>query len=346
MFFIAAIPWTYLSLITASEKPESENQLLPLLLIGAAAILIMLIILFIPFWLYNGPKLLRLLLSRFRRFTADESWENALGSTGFTYDKRQDIFYSLLDPWQREYGYCRLYDEAAAPLSMIIDCEPIRFEYAKKKWMIEFWKGQYGMTTGSEVGVFNTEESDLDIPNFFTGTFYHSADNADMLPITFTLFKNGKPLFSRSDRHWWLTGFILGEFSEPSELKMQIRITFKDMGMANAFVKALKEIGYSSGEYYQNGTIVRVTYGEPHTSQPISRTAATDWIIQQKNKLLCDQYQELTKDLGGTPEKLEFIQNKSPKMFKQVLNIGKTKPLYKNYKKIQKQLKKTKRTVE
>ena len=35
-----------------------------------------------------------------------------------------DIFYSLNDCWQRDFGYCRLYDEACAPLAMIIDCEP------------------------------------------------------------------------------------------------------------------------------------------------------------------------------------------------------------------------------
>jgi len=45
-----------------------------------------------------------------------------------------------------------LYDEAAAPLGMIVDCEPIHFEYKGKRWLIQFWKGQYDLPTGAEVG--------------------------------------------------------------------------------------------------------------------------------------------------------------------------------------------------
>ena len=73
---------------------------------------------------------------------------------GFAYDGRQNIFYSRMDSWQRKYGYGRMFDEAAAPLNMIIDCEPVYFEYKDKRWLIEFWKGQYGIATGAEVGVY------------------------------------------------------------------------------------------------------------------------------------------------------------------------------------------------
>ena len=33
-----------------------------------------------------------------------------LAPFGFKYDPYQDIFYSLMYAWQRDYGYCRLYD--------------------------------------------------------------------------------------------------------------------------------------------------------------------------------------------------------------------------------------------
>ena len=83
---------------------------------------------------------------------------------GFAYDYTQDIFYSIMDCWQRNFGYFRLYDEACAAFSMIIDCEPIYFNYNGKKWMIEFWKGQYGMTTGGEVGIYYTSGPILTFP--------------------------------------------------------------------------------------------------------------------------------------------------------------------------------------
>ena len=42
---------------------------------------------------------------------------------------------------------------------MIIDCEPICFMYGGKNWMIELWKGQYGLETGGEIGVYNAAEN-------------------------------------------------------------------------------------------------------------------------------------------------------------------------------------------
>lgn len=333
-----------LPLLADAPPSDDQTRLWILLLIEAAAIVCAAVILLLPFWIYHGKKLLRFLLSRFsiRHFATDKPWEEALEQTGFAYDPVQDIFFSVTNPWQRKYGYCRLYDEAAAPLGMVIDCEPVRFEYENKKWLIEFWKGQYGMTTGGEVGVFNTEETDLNIPRFFTGTFYNSVSDDDTLPIAFTLYKNNKPLFSRSKRHWWLTGFILGEFSEPSELRMEIKIQLKDRAMATAFVNALKELDYTPNEYYQSSNLVRISYRSPHSPQPVSRIEATDRIIQQKNQLLCDQYKDLTKEYGSTPEKLQFVQQESPKMFRKILSMGKSKPIYGSYKKLQKYIEKSK----
>ena len=62
-----------------------------------------------------------------------EELNQELKPFGFAYEPYQDIFYSIMYPWQREVGYCRLYDEACAPLSMIIDSEPIKFNYDGRK---------------------------------------------------------------------------------------------------------------------------------------------------------------------------------------------------------------------
>ena len=51
--------------------------------------------------------------------------------------------------------YAYGYDAAALAMNAIIDCEPIFFDYAGKTWLIELWKGQYGLETGCEIGVYN-----------------------------------------------------------------------------------------------------------------------------------------------------------------------------------------------
>ena len=79
---------------------------------------------------------------RTRNGTGDDELDEAINAAGYSYDSKEDIFYSNIDAWQKNMGYCQLYDEAAAPLGMIIDCEPIHFIYNGKRWLIEFWKGQ------------------------------------------------------------------------------------------------------------------------------------------------------------------------------------------------------------
>ena len=54
-----------------------------------------------------------------------------LKKQGFAYEMDGDYFYSLMNCWQREVGYCRLYDEAAPLFNMIMDCEPVTFSYGE-----------------------------------------------------------------------------------------------------------------------------------------------------------------------------------------------------------------------
>jgi len=259
--------------------------------------------------------------------TGNAELDNAVEIAGYSYDPNQDIFYSNLDPWQRSVGYCRLYDEASAPLGMILDCEPIYFEYNEKKWMIGLWKGQYDLVTGAEIGVYK-EALDLDIFGFFKGTFYSAVSNSELLQMSYTLNKNGKPLFTREGEHWWLTGFKLGEFSQPSELTLDINITFPDVIMRDAFVVGLKNTGYADEEFTKNGNTISLIFDTPHTPQVITRTAATDWIIQKKNQQLCLQYQKITGPYNNVQEKVKAIEELAPNLYEKIVRMGKSKQLY------------------
>jgi hypothetical protein len=250
---------------------------------------------------------------------------------GFAYEPYQDIFYSLMYPWQRELGYCRLYDEASAALSMIIDCEPIRFEYNGKRWLIEFWKGQYGMNTGGEVGIYYTTGPDLNIPGVFNGTFYYCVEDEDRINMSFVLKKDGNILFTRSGYHWWLTGFKLGEFSKPSQLSMDITLDLYDKQMANTFVAALKKAGYQDNEYTQRGNRVIVYFDKPHTTQPITRYGITEYIMQRNNEYLCNSYNLLTEEYTDTLDKLEILRNESPSMYNRAISIGRPKAVFEGY---------------
>lgn len=272
--------------------------------------------------------------SDIKKGTGDAALDEAIGAVGYYYDPEQDIFYSTLYPWQRDMGYCRLYDEAAAPLGMIIDCEPIYFEYDDKRWLIEFWKGQYDMTTGCEIGVYATDGPDLDIAGIFKGRFYKSVSDEDLLQMFLSLEKNGETLFRREEKHWWLTGFKLGEFSDPSELTMYLSITLKDETMRNAFLEGLMKAGYSENEIYTDGNSVGLKFDKTHTPQPVTRTAETDWIIQRKNELLCNTYNDITGPYDNFPDKINAIKQQAPEIYDAIFNIGKTEKLFAVYEKI------------
>lgn len=262
--------------------------------------------------------------------TGHEDLNKVIEAAGYSYDPIQDIFYSTMDPWQRDVGYCHLYDEAAAPLGMIIDCEPIYFDYKGKKWMISFWKGQYGMVTGGEIGIYIATR-EITLQGIFSGTFYQAPSNEDCLSMSYTLKKNDKTLFTRSENHWWLTGFKLGEFSEPLELTMDIRITLKDVPMRDAFITGLLNAGYSYKDLDISGPSVGLTFDIPHAPQPMTRTPETDKLIQRRNRLLCEQYHELTEPYATVPEKIKALEDLSPVMYKKVMKIGKTKGMYEMY---------------
>lgn len=274
-----------------------------------------------------------------RAKTNEKEFDELLSDAGYEYDPSRDIFVTKMNSWQREVGYCRLYDEACPALSLIVDTEPIYFDYKGKHWMIQFWKGQYYLNTGCEIGVYNTTKPEIDIPELFTGNFYDCVSKEDMLDMAFTLYKNGEMLFYREEKHWWLTGFKTGEFSEPEELSVRFRITFKDPEMCQSFISAMLKAGYYEQEIITNGITVEFMFDRPHTEQPFTRTAETDWIMQRYNEHNCKLFQEITAGCYTWPEKLKAIQEREPYLFNAVVGVGKTREVFKAFLMLHKYLK-------
>lgn len=250
-----------------------------------------------------------------------------LETFGFAFNKEQDLFFSIMNAWQREYGYGKPYDEIAPLICLIFDCEPIVFEYDNRKWLIEFWKGQYGMTTGAEVGIYVTEDEDSSIDN----TIFNSINDSELMPISYTLRKNNDVILSRHGRHWWLTGFKLGLFSKPTELTMDIMINFENRDMRDAFIEGLKKLGYALDDILVNDTIVNLTFKKPHAKQPILKNRLITYIVQRYNKHNCKLYNSYTKNYDNTLDKLNFIREQIPVMYKQIMNLGGSEQLLKGF---------------
>ncbi len=162
------------------------------------------------------------------------------GVFGYLYDPKGAYFYTSDDPWQRNIGYNSLFD-SAAPLSLInFDTMRLRFEYGEKDWMIQVWKGQYGLIFyGAEVGVYTK-------PKDRTVMHYDCATDAEMLKMSmvFSEYRLGK-WFERFTRpygyYWWCTGFLPGnKFGNFDTINLKLRITAKDYDMLYGIRGALE----------------------------------------------------------------------------------------------------------
>lgn len=244
----------------------------------------------------------------------------ALKPFGFAYDDQKDIFYSLEDAWQREFGYGKLYDEMAPAMNMIIDSEPIYFEYGDRRWMIEFWKGQYGVTTGAEAGIYVEEEwgNEKDPQK----VFYQCASLDEELPISIVLYKNGKRLFQREKKHWWLTGFSLGEFSWPAELMLEVSLTFPHLDMLEAFMEGCYRAGYQPEDFHIWYHRVSFRLYQPKAKQPSKYGKLFKRWIQWQNRHNCKLYHRVTKDFARTIDKLDYLMQAYPRIFSIIVKTG------------------------
>ena len=227
----------------------------------------------------------------------------AVDAAGFLYDPQQNIIYSRMDPLQRKFGYCDAYDYAAGFL-FNIDDEPIYFNYNQKKYRIELWKGQYGIETGGEVGVYYQ-----DVPNTNLNliNLYKCVDDNSLLNIHFTFVRDDSILFTRGpEDHWWETGFRWGvDTPNTDDLMMEVRIDFSNCpGMTEPFTNELTQMGY---RYTIDRNVVTFGFKEPHTYQPYSRMFMKGSVTSASSKLV-DAYNLLKQELGITTDDPNVIE--------------------------------------
>lgn len=240
---------------------------------------------------------------------------------GFAYDQNQDIFTSRIDAWQHYYGYQAFFDRTAPLFQMVFDCEPVYFDYAGQTWMIEFWKGQYGINIGGEIGIYKADT--MIPPSQRKHALFHAVEGDEMMPLSITFYHKHQFLFRLSERHWWLTGFCMGLFSEPKMLQMTISITFPNCEMLCAFMDALRENGYCRESFCINDRTVTLCFDKPKTMQPRHCFKLCSAIAQWKNYLFCKLYNHVTRPFCNSIDRLLYLYYFLPFAFRKMITIRK-----------------------
>lgn len=241
---------------------------------------------------------------------------------GFSYDGAQDVFVSRVDAWQRKEGYEALFDQLASKFHMILHDYPVYFDYQGKTWLIEFWKGQYGIHAGGEAGVYHANRL---IPKEQQKLIHYNAVSDEEMPlIGLCIEKNGNKIFSKKEHHWWMAAFQTGTFSQPKDITLYASLTFHNSEAAKAFFEGLKAAGYPKESRRIQRNRVSVTFGRQegslwegqNQSGKRYRNMAQHW-----NRFYCRMYLFLTRPFTDTPDRLLFLYEQLPGCLKRLLSL-------------------------
>lgn len=184
------------------------------------------------------------------------------GVAGYLYDPAEKCFYTASDPWQRVVGYNEIFDVFSEVALIDFDTIRFKFDYKSKNWLIQIWKGQYGLLFyGAEIGVYN-KPANRKVPH------YDAVKDYERLKISMDFYEYKKSLFGKAewkkqfsrpyDYYWWCTGFIPGNRdNEFEKLRVDARITAKDYDMLSGITSAVRKTGI---KYQVSGLDVRLTY--------------------------------------------------------------------------------------
>lgn len=250
----------------------------------------------------------------------NEKWEKLnelLHPFGYAYVPFQDLITSHVDAWQREFGYHAFFDRAASHVNMVIDCLPVYFNYENRTWLIEFWKGQYGINTGCEIGVYYADKILKEDER--KHTLFQCVENEDMLKMTLTLSNRSRTVAQLSARHWWLTAFYPGSFSNPSDLSLYASLTLKSPIMADNFAVGLINAGISSRDIRRSGSTVAFTFTKvpQDPTLPYSRRIR---LTQRFNRFGCRLYRFISKPFHSTIDRLLYLYFYLPFAFRKILH--------------------------
>lgn len=242
---------------------------------------------------------------------------------GFFYNSCANIVQSSVDAWQREFGYCRAFDRSAMYFHMVFDCEPIYFYYGGRTWLLELWKGQYGINTGAEVGLYH---ADGIVPQGDLGrTMFASASDSELLPVTMTLHNSGEFLFETWQRHWWLTGFVVGAFCQPKDLSLEVSVTFPHEEMLEAFVEGFRRCGYDTCALKRCGLTVTFLFTQPKSRQYRGLFPWQRCWTQWKNRQFCRLFQWVTRPFSCTAEQILYLYFFLPAACRRMLRFQKSR---------------------
>ena len=207
----------------------------------------------------------------------------------------------------------------APRFQMVFDSLPVYFDYEGKTWLIELWKGQYGINAGAEIGVYHADRI-LSEKEYKT-TRFEAASNTELLNCSFVLCGKNGSCVKVAQNHWWLTAFFTGSFVWPADLCMKATIRFPDKRMQFAFISGLRKAGCAEQNFSVSGFCVTVHFGRARKVRYKLCTRFWRCFSQWKNKIFCKLYLWVTKPFQCTEDRVLCLYYLIPFAFRRLFRI-------------------------
>lgn len=143
-----------------------------------------------------------------------------------------------------------------------------------------------------------------------------------MLRMSYTLCRKDKINAGLTGKHWWLTGFNLGCFSQPSDLSLCVSVTFPSPEMTRAFVRGLLDSGYSQNDICRHYNTITFTFTDSAPVKGVLRRIRRGF-TQLLNRFWCKVYLSITKPFCLALDRTLYLYYYLPFAFRKTLRIHK-----------------------
>lgn len=182
--------------------------------------------------------------------------EQGMMRIGFCCDTKEQLVYAPMYCWMRSFGFCIEYDWLCYLLPVYrYNTRRFKFDYADKEWLIQIWKGNYLITNGGEVGMYNREPEK-------SGSFYNVVTDEERVNMTLNISHGDDELVNIDKTlHWWVNGFkIADRLYSPRSLDMKFSMELYDEEMVKAFCEAIDRNIHHDVIYTVDGCTVFVEW--------------------------------------------------------------------------------------
>ena len=185
--------------------------------------------------------------------------------------------------------------------------------------MIEFWKGQYGINAGAEIGIYHADRL-LSETEYRTAHF-QAAGEAEMLNCTMQLSLENGACVKISERHWWLTAFLPGVFACPSSLCLKATVCFGSREMLEAFYRGLCRAGFAAECITVQNLCLSFVYHRPIQEHYGFLTRLRRRLSQCLNRMNCRLFLWVTRPFTCTEDRILFLYYYIPFCFRRLMRL-------------------------